>query len=498
MITTYLLILVFLLLLNAFFVLAEFALVKIRGTQIDALEKNGVRGAKALRHVHGHIDEYLAVCQLGITFASIGLGFVGEPAIAKMLEPVLGSTAKAHAIAITISYIVVSFLHILVGELIPKSLALRVTEKAALFSTPGMKFFRILLYLPLKVLNGTAILFLRLMRLPEAAEDSHHSEAEIRLILDRSQQEGMMPFHRLLLMENVFDFGDVKVKDEMQPLSKVTALYTDRPWQENRDKILKTRFSRYPLLEGTPPKPIGIVHLKDLLTEGVPWPDPVELKAISRKAHYTTPEVPLEQLLTEMRRRRNHMAFVKNEAGELTGIITIEDIIEQLIGAIEDEFEREAPLRIGDALTESRVCMELKSTDAMNAIAEIINRAPAAELPAPATAIIEAVQARERSLSTYLGHELAVPHARLDGLDKPIVFAARSTTGIKFGEEGAQRANFLFLLLTPTSVPRMQIKLLARIAALRESTYVWERILSSETPAEMLEAIRSSDEMLTE
>lgn len=498
MTTAYLITLFVLLLLNAFFVLAEFALVKIRGTQIDALEKRGVRGATSLRHVHGHIDEYLAVCQLGITFASIGLGFVGEPAIAKLLEPLLGTTAKAHAIAITISYIVISFLHILIGELIPKSLALRVTEKAALLSTPGMRFFRIVLYLPLKVLNGAAILFLKLLRLPVAAEDSHHSEAEIRLILDRSQQEGMMPFHRLLLMENVFDFGDVKVKDEMQPISKVTALYADHPWEENRAKILKTRFSRYPLLEGDPPKPLGIVHLKDLLTEGIPWPDPVDLKAIARKSHFTNPDTPLEQLLTELRRRRVHMAFVKNETGALTGLITLEDIIEQLIGAIEDEFEREAPLRLGDVLTETRIHKDLKATDIMAAITEIIGNTPAAELPAPAAAIIEAVQTRERSLSTYLGHELAVPHARLEGLKQAVVFAARSSQGVKCGEEGKQRANFLFLLLTPATVPRMQIKLLARIAALRESTYVWERILGAETPAEMLEAIRSSDEMLTE
>jgi len=401
-------------------------------------------------------------------------------------------------VAITISYIVISFLHILIGELVPKSLALRITERAALFTTPGMRLFRVLLYVPLHLLNGSALLLLRLFRLPASAEDAAHSEAEIRLILDQSQQEGMMPFRRLLLLENVFDFGGAQVKDEMQPLSKATALWLDRPWSENRDQILKSRFSRFPLFEGDPPRCVGIVHLKDLLAEKVPWPDEVDLKAIVRKTHFTMPDTLLEQLLTDLRRRRVHMALVKDGEGRLVGLITMEDILEQLVGAIEDEFEREAPLRLGDVLSPQRIHMGLKATHDMEAIAEIVRRTPPSELPAPAPAIIEAVQARERSLSTFLGHALAVPHARLAGLQTAVVFAARCPAGVRFGGEASQRAEFMFLLLTPNHIPRMQIKLLARIAALRESTYVWERILSADTPADLLEAIRSSDEMLTE
>lgn len=498
MTTTYLIILVFLLALNAFFVLAEFAIVKIRGTQIDALERAGVRHAASLRHIHQHIDEYLAVCQLGITFASIGLGFVGEPAIAKILAPWLGHGPAAHAISITISYIVVSYLHILVGEQVPKSMALRITEPAALWSTPALRFFRVLLYLPLLVLNSSASLILRLLRLPPASGETAPSEAEVRLILDQSQQMGMMPFRRLLLLENVFDFGDGRVKDEMQPISKFVALQADRPWEENRDKILGTRFSRYPLLTGDPPQPLGVVHLKDLLYHGVPWPEPVDLKAIARKTHITTPDTPLEQLLTDLRRRRVHMALVQDAGGQIVGLITMEDIIEQLVGAIEDEFEREAPLRLGDVMNEKRIVMDLKAGEIFAAIAELVNNVAAEELPLPRAAIIEAVQARERSLSTYLGEGLAVPHARLDGLKSAYVFAARAPNGVRCGEDLKQRADFLFLLLTPTSAPRMQVKLLARIAALRESPYVWERITGPETATALLEAIRSSDEMLTE
>jgi CBS domain containing-hemolysin-like protein/mannitol/fructose-specific phosphotransferase system IIA component (Ntr-type) len=498
MTAVYLLILLLLILMNAFFVLAEFAAVKVRGTQIEAMKSKGDWRVPMLQRVHDHIDEYLAVCQVGITFASIGLGFAGEPAFAHMLVPLMGHGAAAHAVAITVSYIVVSFMHIVLGEQVPKYVALRRIESSALFSAPALRFFHMLFYLPLKVLNWSANAILHLMRMPATTKDNAPSEVELRLMLNRSQQQGMMPFRRLLLMENVFDFGDGHVRDEMQPISKVVALYADHPWEENRDKILKTRFSRYPLLEGTPPKPLGVVHLKDLIYENVPWPNPVDLRAIARKAHLTSLDTSLEQLLTDLRRRRVHMALVKDQTGALVGLITMEDVIEQLVGAIEDEFELEAPLRLGDVLAESRVLMELHSKDAMNAIAEIINHVPPGELPAPASAIIEAVRARERSLPTFLGHELAVPHARLEGLKNAVVFAARSANGVKFGDEMNQVADFVFLLLTPVSAPRMQVKLLARIASLRESTYVWERILSSATPAEMLEAIRSSDEMLTE
>ena len=493
-----LVLLVLLILLNAFFVLAEFAAVRVRGTQIDSLVQGGNKRMALVQHVHKHLDEYLPVCQLGITFASIGLGFVGEPSIVRLLMPWLGHGPAAHSVAISISYMAVSFLHILLGELVPKYLAIRRTELAAFYSAPVLKFFHVIFYLPLKTLNWSANLILKMMRISPESSDNAPSEIELRMMLSRSQQEGMMPFRRLLLMENVFDFGDGRVKDEMQPMSKVVALFADHPWEENKQKILSTRFSRYPLFEGSPPRAIGVVHLKDLLYQGVPWPDPVDLKSIARKVYLTTPDVALEQLLTNLRRRRVHMALVQNEQGQLCGLITMEDIIEQLVGAIEDEFEQDIPLRLGDVLTEKRILLELEAATTEAAIAEIVEKLPTDETGIAKHAITTAVLTREHSLSTYLGEGLAVPHARLEGLKSAFVFAARSGKGVKAGEGGTQRADFFFLLLTPASSPRMQTKLLARIAALRESHYVWERVQHAESAAEMLEAIRGSDEMITE
>jgi CBS domain containing-hemolysin-like protein len=493
----YVLILLLLLFLNAFFVLAEFAAVRVRGTQIAELdEKNPT--VRIIAHMHKRIDEYLSVCQLGITLTSVGLGFVGEPAVAALLEPILQGKASAHAIAITISYILVSVLHIVLGEQVPKIAAISRPIPAAMLVAWPMRFAHWLFYIPLYVLNGLVRLILWPFGLRKVPEEAAASEAEVRIILEKSQQEGVMPFRRLLLLENVFDFGDVRVKDEMRRIDQVVSLYADHPWEENRDKIMTTVHTRYPLLEGSPPKPVGMIHIKALVQGKTAWPEAVDLKTIAHKTYFTTPNTPLEQLLTELRRRRLHMALVQDDMGKLVGLITMEDILEQLVGAIEDEFEKDAPLRLGDVLKESRVLVDVKATTADECIAEIIQRCDTSDVPDTKQFIINAVLARERSLPTYLGEHLAVPHARLESIKTPVLFFARAPAGVVFDpKKPEEKARILFLLLAPGSIPRMQTKVLARIAALRESAYVWDRLFEVETAAEALEAIRGGDELTT-
>jgi len=494
----YIFILLLLVLLNAFFVLAEFAAVRVRGTQVRELEDQKYHGASVLRHIHEHIDEYLSICQLGITFASIGLGFVGEPAVARLLEPILGHEVAAHAVAITIAYILVSTVHIVMGEQVPKIVAISFPLRCATLVAWPMRWFHKLFYLPLMVLNGAVRLVLWPFGIRSVPRDAAPSEAEVRIILEKSQQEGMMPFRRLLLMENVFDFGDLRVRDEMRPIEQATVLYADHPWEENRDKIESTLHTRFPLLEGNPPRPLGIIHIKDLARSSTPWPDRTDFKAIAHKTYITTPDMALEQLLTELRRRRVHMALVQDAKGRLCGLITMEDILEQLVGSIEDEFEKEAPLRLGDVLKDNRIVLDLQATTALDAIGELIRRCGTEEVFMSPETVITAVLAREKSLSTYLGEGLAVPHARLDSIKMPVLYFARSSEGITFDPKLPDEKAFgLFLLLTPGTIPRMQIRLLARIAAMRESSYVWDRLLRAKSPAEALEAIRSGDELMT-
>lgn len=490
-----------LLLLNAFFVLAEFAVVKVRRTQVDALVADGVPRARLVRRIQQHLDEYLSVCQIGITFASIGLGFVGEPAFARLLKPAFEWTGfasvAAHSIAITVSYILISFLHILIGEQIPKVVALAAAERAALRVALPLRMFHAAFYLPLKVLNGSVNLALRLLRLPRLSPEHAPSEAEVRIILDRSQRQGLMSFRRLLLMENVFDFGDLVAGDVMRPASQVAVLRLEAPWEENRKTVLTTRHSRYPVLEGTPPRPVGVVHVKDLMYQKTPWPEPVDLRPLLRKPLSVPADRSVEALLGELQRQRVHMVFVMDARGTLEGIVTFEDVLEEIVGIIEDEFEMEPPIRLADALNERRVVLDLTATTADEAIREIVARVPPEELPAPAGVVIDALLAREKAMSTELGMGLAVPHARLPSVKAPCLYVARSREGVRFEAGEEHRANVLFVILTATAVPRDQVRLLARIAALRDSDYLWDRLLAAAKPSEIVEAIREGGIILT-
>jgi CBS domain containing-hemolysin-like protein len=186
-----------LLLLNAFFVLAEFALVKLRPTQVEALVQQGNPRAPLVAYIQAHLDEYLSVCQVGITLASIGLGFVGEPAFAVVLEPMLGSWALAHAVSITFAFLLVSFLHILLGEQVPKYLAIRAPERSALDVSRPLQAARYALWLPLIVLNGSANLVMRLLGFRTPASEPLHTEQELRVILELSQTAGSLSFRQL-------------------------------------------------------------------------------------------------------------------------------------------------------------------------------------------------------------------------------------------------------------------------------------------------------------
>ena len=208
-----------------------------------------------------------------------------------------------------------------------------------------------------------------------------------------------------------------------------------------------------------------------------------------------TPDRPLENLLTELRRKRVHMALVQDAKGTLVGLITMEDILEQLVGSIEDEFEESAPVRLADTLSEKRILLDLQAETSLDAIAEIVHRTNTDDIPLTQQAIIDSVSIREKSLSTYLGHGLAVPHARLESLKTPCLFIARSAKGVRFDTTNEECAQLVFMLLTPSQLPKIQVRLLARIAALRESDYVWDRLMNATTPAEIVEAIRGGDEL---
>lgn len=498
----YLIVAVMLLALNGFFVLAEFAAVKMRRSRIEELIQSGVAGAKAVQIVHNGLDEYLSVCQLGITFASIGLGFAAEAALVDLIEPVirwLGLSIEAdrdgwltaHAIAFAISYLLVSFSHILLGELVPKSVAIRLTDQASLWSANPLRLFRLVLFVPLKLLNASAIAIIRLMGFGKTHGGEVHSEDELRILLNYSQVHGVMSFRRLLFLENVFDLGELRIRDAMRPRSQVRCLYAQHTADENMQTIRRYRFTRYPIIDEDPEKPIGIAHLKDMVLSGEVE---VDLRSIYRPFITTQENALLESLLSEMQKRRIHVALVRNQAGKWTGFLTLEDVIEEIIGTIRDEFEDEEQVSLSDALTEDRIQLGIEAGGTVEAVRMAVQKMRPESLPVGKETIVRAIEERELLVETYLGNHLGMPHARVPGLNKPVVLVIRSDLGIPY-RDTQERAKLLIVLLTPAGQPRVHQRLQAIVATIMdESEYIPERLGSASTAAEILDVLRTGEQ----
>ncbi|MEY4567796.1 MAG: Hemolysin [Planctomycetota bacterium] len=502
MVIAYLLVAFLLLFLNGFFVLAEFAAVKMRPSRVEELVDDGVPNAKSVKHIQAYLDEYLSVCQLGITFASIGLGFVAEPAVVRMVEPIIewlgifpkdshASVLSAHGIAFTLSYLMVSFLHILVGELVPKSIAIRLTERASLYTSKPLIVFRYLFYLPLQFLNFSAAIALRLIGIRESGAHAVHSEDELRILLSQSQTEGIMSFRRLLFVENVFDLGELRVKDAMRVRSQVRCLSTSVVWKINMETLRKFRFSRYPLIESENSDPIGIIHIKDLMLLDHDDPD---LRSIRRPFLTVLENSYLESLLSEMQKKRIHVALVRNNEGAWTGFLTLEDVIEEIIGTIRDEFEDEEQVVLSDIIDESHVQLDVEASDTVEAVRLALQRVNNWNLPVSREQVIKAVDERERAVETYLGNGLGMPHARMVGIQKPVVFFIRSDKGIPY-RGNQEKAYLMFVLLSPAGQPRVHQRLQAVIATIMdESEFIPDHLRSAETPAEVIEILKTGEQ----
>jgi tellurite resistance protein TerC len=278
----------------------------------------------------------------------------------------------------------------------------------------------------------------------------------------------------------------------MRPRDRVKCLVANHAWSDNLAVIRDARFTRYPLITADPDRPIGFIHLKDLLIRGDPAaPD---LERLVRPLLATRESTSLEALLADMQRQRVHAALVTDEAGAWTGFITLEDVVEELVGTIRDEFEDEEPIRLADVLSADCVHLDVEGDSPVAAVRAALLRTPAAALPLPADQIVGVVEQRERLVGTYLGQGIGLPHARLAGLPRPFLMILRSAAGVRCAET-AERAHLLFVLLTPNGQPRVHQRLLSMIArVLHESDYVRERLLTAETPAEVIEILRTGEQ----
>jgi CBS domain containing-hemolysin-like protein len=337
----------FLVALNGFFVAAEFALVKVRSTRIEELAQKGGVQARAARRAVRQLDAYLSASQLGITLASIGLGYVAEPAFAHLLRPLLVqsgafSRGASHVIAITLALVISTFLHIVFGEQAPKWLAIQRSERTTLWVALPLDFFYRVFKGPIWVLNHAALLVLRPFGLGTTSEhEVGHSEEEIRMILTGSHRSGHLKDSELDLVQHVFEFADKEARDIMVPRVDMAYLSTTWPLEKNLEVVNEHGFTRYPLCEGDADHVIGMVHVKDLLQlRETASPD---VRRIMRGILMVPETKSIDQLLREFQYRKMHMAVVLDEYGGTAGIVTLEDVLEEIVGEIQDEFEHEEP-----------------------------------------------------------------------------------------------------------------------------------------------------------
>jgi CBS domain containing-hemolysin-like protein len=344
-----------LVLANGFFVASEFALARLRATQVAELEQQRRAGARSLRHAIDHLDAYLAACQLGITIASIGLGVVGESAFEELLAPLLGADARLAGIAIAaaLAFAVITLLHVVVGELAPKSVAISRTTQTALRAAPPLRVFYLATKPLVDVFNGLGNLVLRPFGIPPAREVGHapHSEGELLELLAESRDHGLIEDEEQELAERGFAFADRTASDVMQPRGQIEFLSVDVGVEQASRHVVRSRHTRLPVCERTRglDAPLGLVHTHDLLAAAIDS-EPVELGDLLRPLARVPATIPVTDLLRRMRDERREMVLVAGEHGATVGLVTLEDLLEELVGEIEEEPLPAANGRGSDAL----------------------------------------------------------------------------------------------------------------------------------------------------
>jgi len=325
-----------LILLNGYFVAAEYALVTARRTRIQELAQKGDRRARAVLRIVADPPRFIAAMQLGVTGASLAIGALGEQVLARVFDPLFASL-----IAFALAFLIITFLHVVVGELVPKGIALGYSERVALaVSTPVRAFF--VVFKPLIwVLQRSSDTVLRALGLtPPGGEMELYSEAELKMLLSRSTEEGQLERQEQEMLYKVFDFADKEVSAVMVPRPEVVALSIEMPPEEALAAVIDSPYTRYPVYRDSLDEIVGVLHVRDLFSalvdRGIAG---VQLEQLLRPAHIVPETKDLAALLTEFRRTNQHMAVVVDEYGELEGIVTLEDLLEEIVGEIEDEFD---------------------------------------------------------------------------------------------------------------------------------------------------------------
>ena len=331
--------------LTAFFVMAEFAIVKIRSTQLEPHIENGKKSAVSAKTVITHLDEYLSACQLGITITALGIGRLAEPTFEKMLHPVLEylniGAGAVTTLSIVISFIIATFLHVVIGELAPKTIAIQKAEQVTLFIAKPLIWFYRLLYPFIWLLNGSARLIVRILGFqPMGSHEQSHTEEELRLILADSFESGEINQAEMMYVNNIFEFDERVAREIMVPRTEMVYFSKEDSFETNLDVILEGQFTRYPVADEDKDNIVGLVNLKEVFTGHIQDKN-VRIEQFIRPILHISEATPIKQVLLKMQKERIHMAIVNDEYGGTAGLITVEDILEEIVGDIRDEFDED-------------------------------------------------------------------------------------------------------------------------------------------------------------
>jgi CBS domain containing-hemolysin-like protein len=340
---------IFLVLLNGFFVAAEFAIVKVRASQIEIKAKTGSRVGRMAKNIVHNLDGYLAATQLGITLASLGLGWVGEQVMHTIIKDLFDSLhlgisdAYVHSISTIIAFSVITIMHIVFGELAPKSLAIQRPVATTLFVSVPLQIFYVVFKPFIWALNSLAAIILKPFGINTAGgHESLHSNEELQYLLDQGKESGALEDNEHELIKNVFDFNERVVKNIMVPRTKISGIELSTPKEEVIKIIIGEGYSRMPVYDEVIDKIIGIIHAKDvlpLLAEHKEW----TLNDIIRKPYFVPETKKINDLLSELQQKRIQIAIVIDEFGGTAGMVTLEDIVEEIVGEIQDEYDEEKP-----------------------------------------------------------------------------------------------------------------------------------------------------------
>ena len=325
-----------LILLNAFFVAAEYGLVTARRTRIVELQHKGDRRARDVLRITSDPPRFIAAMQLGVTLTSLGIGALGEVALSRLFDKAISTV-----LAVIFAYLILTFLHVVIGELVPKGIALGHSEGTALFVSAPVRFFFIVMRPIVWFLEGATEIVLKWLGLkPPGADDDVLSEAELRMLVSQSTQHGEIEQQEQEMLYKVFDFADKEAKDVMVPRPEVVALSIDLPPEQCLEAVMDSPYTRYPVYRESLDNVVGILHVRDLFRalrdRGM---HEVKVEDIIRPAHIVPETKDLAALLAEFRHANQHMAIVVDEYGDMEGIVTLEDLLEEIVGDIEDEFD---------------------------------------------------------------------------------------------------------------------------------------------------------------